>query len=548
MLRLSNITKSYGDSVILQNVSFTLAAGQRIGIVGPNGCGKSTLLRLIARELESDSGSVSLHRDMKIGYLRQFIDRQTDLLPIGSYLVPEAFHAMERLHALEAEMAAPSDAEELKIEYVKAFEEFDSAGGWALENRIEQVLDGLAMPGLNLARPLNSVSGGQRTRLALARVLLLNADILLLDEPTNNLDTEAITWLEAGLTQTKAGCLIVSHDRRFLDATTVRTFEIDPLSHQIKEYGGNFSWYATRKMEEDERQRREYKEQQERIGKLKADIRATKDQAMATESSTQDDRLRRYAKKVAAKAKARETRLNRMISMEHKIDKPKKLERIRLSLSGHHLYNRLLIEAKQVSINYDNHPVLGDINLFVRGSTRIALTGANGSGKSSLLRVILGEQAPQSGEMKKQDNIRLCYLPQSDTGLPECKNVLEYFMDEVRHATSRSDLLDQGNARTFLHRFLFSGDQVFQKIGNLSQGERIKLMLAAFMAVNPEVLILDEPTNHLDIPSLRCLEAALKSFAGALIVVSHDRFFLSELALDTNWTIKDGSVHSMSTT
>lgn len=541
MLRLSNITKSYGQSIILDKISFTLSPGQKIGVVGPNGCGKSTLLKIIARELEADAGAISLHPDFKIAYLPQFIDRESHLLTVGSYLVPEAFAAMAQVHSIELKMSLGPQSSELQTQYAEAFEIFERAGGYALENRIEQVLYGLSMPDVNLDRLLSSLSGGQRTRLALARVLLLDADIILFDEPTNNLDLEAITWLESNLIGMRAACLIVSHDRRFLDATTTRIFELDHLSKTIREYGGNFSWYVNRKAAEEERQRREYKEQQERIGKLKADIRATKEQAISTEKSTQDDRLRRYAKKVAAKAKARETRLTRMISLEHKIDKPRKLERLRFSLAGHQLYNRVLIQTKHVSVCYDNQPVLTDINLFLLGSTRVALTGANGSGKSSLLRVILGEIKPESGEMELQDKVRICYLPQSETALPEDQTVLEFFLDQMR-CSGRNDLLDQGRARTFLHRFLFNGNQVFQRIDELSQGERIKLLFATFMAINPELLILDEPTNHLDLPSLACLESALQNFAGALIVVSHDRYFLEQVGLDTTWSIKHGSL------
>jgi ATP-binding cassette, subfamily F, member 3 len=550
MLRVSNITKSYGDCAVLSGISFTLARGQKFGLIGNNGCGKSTLLKIVARELIAESGSISVDQKTTVAYLAQDLRQEQNDLTVGAYLAEDAYSALERMRCLEASMEQSSDGfDQLQADYADAIEDFENAGGYSLESRIEQMLDGLAMPDVSVDRQLKTLSGGQRTRLALARVLLLDADILLMDEPTNSLDGDALTWLEQKLMESHCGYLIVSHDRHFLDQTTTRTFELN--EGQLKEYGGNFSWFVQRKDAETKRQWREYNEQQVRVRQLKSDIRATKNHALATENSTRNDYLLGRSKKVAANAKARETRLNRMLCDENRLDAPRGPEVMRFPLLGTRLYSKLLLQAQDLSIGFRDCTILRDINLIVQGNARIALAGENGSGKSSFLRTMIGELAPLSGSMRMLPDIRCCYLAQTQTAWPECKTVIQYFIDQVtsnlqkdpgNQLIDQSDLRNPGVVRTFLHRFLFSGEQVFRRIEQLSLGEKTKLAFAVFMASKPDLLILDEPTNHLDIHSLRCLEEALKSFQGALIVVSHDRYFLNQIGLDTRWTIASGEV------
>jgi ATP-binding cassette, subfamily F, member 3 len=550
MLRVANLSKSYGDSAVLSGISFTLARGQKFGLIGNNGCGKSTLLKIIAQELMAESGTISIDHKTTVAYLAQNIGAEKNDLSVGAYLAEDACSALERMRSLEADMETARDGfDQLQADYAEAIEDFENAGGYSLESRIEQLLCGLAMANVSLESKLKNLSGGQRTRLALARVLLLDADILLLDEPTNSLDCGALSWLEQKLVESECGYLVVSHDRRFLDQTTTRTFEMS--SGQIKEYGGNFSWYVGRKEAEEKRQWREYNEQQHRVRRLKTDIQATKNHALATENATRNDYLLGRAKKVAANAKARETRLQRMLCDENRMDPPRGRELMRFQFEGASLYDKLILQAEDLSIGYADGAILEEINLAVQGSARIALVGENGSGKSSLLRTIIGELGPLSGRLRIPPDVRCCYLAQTQTALPEQMTVLAYFIDQVPQTLNGTAMItDPGNlcnpaaARTFLHRFLFGGEQVFRMIEQLSLGERTKLAFAVFMASNPDLLVLDEPTNHLDIQSLQCLEQALMSFHGALIVVSHDRFFLDQIGLNTKWRIEDQRVIS----
>ena len=547
MLRISNISKYFADQIILKEISFTVARGQKIAVIGPNGGGKSTLLKIIAGLLEPDQGSISIQPGANLGYLSQNTDEENSDTTIGAFLAPDNYAAKVEMGKLELAMATSTNAESAHSHYGEQVERFERSGGYGLESRVVQILHGLSMHDLELDRRMNTLSGGQRTKLALARVLLLDADILLLDEPTNSLDTEALRWLEESIKSSRAGYLIVSHDRRFLDIATTRTFELDPATGTLNEYGGNFSWYCQRKNEEEERHRREYKERQDRIRKLKADVQGTKDHALATENATQNDYLRGRSKKVAANAKARETRLNRLISDQEQNENARAPEKMRLQLDGHRLYDRILLETSDLSVTYGSQQVLANVNLFIKGSARIAICGTNGSGKSTLIRALLGEISPSTGAVSIAPDLLLCYLAQTENGSGNSQTVYEFFTESLSHHSSIGNeiiqLRDQGKARTFLHRFQFTGDQVFQKIEDLSRGEQIKLRFATFMALNPQLLVLDEPTNHLDIPALGCLETSLRSFKGALIVVSHDRFFLEGLSIDTTWTIENGTVN-----
>lgn len=545
MLSVSNISKSFGAHVVLDSASFTVARGERVGLIGANGCGKSTLLKIIAGWLEPELGSVTVGSPYKIGYLSQSSD-DIESHSVGECLCEELFRAYGEVVRLESAMMEATQDAQLEIQYQNAVDRFDNAGGYQQLAKLDRVLAALDLHELCLDTPLSNLSGGQRTRLALARVMAMNADVLLLDEPTNNLDVDSLEWLESNLCASNTACIVVSHDRRFLDRTVSRILEIDRFSHRLIEYGGNYSWYRQQKASREDRQRRMFKEQQDRISRLKADIAATKQQSKATEDSTTDDFLRGRAKKVAAKAKARATRLERMMSSEQLTEKPRIREQMRLRLcDGGVQHDRILIHVNDFDLQVGSRKLISGANLLVRSTDRIAVAGPNGCGKSTLLRSLVNSEywGAATDRTHHRRLPRFCYMPQHQESLPLDERALDYFLgivygarDTVPEATS---LLNESNARTFLHRFLFSRDQVFQQIRELSYGERTKLLFATFMAIRPELLFLDEPTNHLDMDTIEALEEALRAFEGAIVVVSHDRRFLENIKITTVWSITD---------
>lgn len=551
MFCVKTVRKDFGDRIVLRDLSFVLSRTSRVGLIGANGSGKSTLLRILAGELEPDSGQIETRGAMRVAYVPQRMDVAEDTA-IGAFLDGALWCAYESMQRIEQMMSAALEVEDLEKSdpagnlmrrYIGELEAFDTAGGYEaiaiLESKLKQI-------GLNpdkICESTQSISGGQQTKLLLTKALCANPDLLLLDEPTNNLDIDTLLWLENVLADTDAGIIAASHDRRFLDKLASRIFELDSATGTLTEYGGNYSEYCRTKQANAQRQWREYNEQQKRIHKLQSDIRATKEQALATELTTVDDFLRGRSKKVAAKAKAREHRLTRMLSQEHRREKPVAQERIRINFTTTNMHNRLVFHAQDLTVQRGEQAVLTDVNLYVKGNARIAIQGTNGSGKSTLLEAFTGRILPSSGSLTCNEFPRIAYMPQMPQRLDSSVSVLQHFLDTIEESLSvlpeNQRLLDEGAARTFLNRFLFTREHVFTAVSALSKGEQSKLQFACFMALQPDVLLLDEPTNHLDLPSIERLEEALQSFTGALLVVSHDREFIENIHVDTILLVKD---------
>ncbi len=550
MLHVSSVSKSYGADPVLSDISFVLSSGERVGLVGPNGSGKSTLLRILAGEIRPDTGSVWLDPHHSIAYLPQYpldelhLSVQEALLR-GAGKIGEL---QDRMSILEGRLSSATpglagtpgeDQDALLLEYATVQEEFERLGGYGIESRMETVLQGLAIDA-GLETPVVALSGGTKTKLSLARLLLSGADVLLLDEPTNYLDLPALLWLERFVRQGTRSYVIVSHDRRFLDETVSSIIELDPATHQLRRWPGNYSAYAAARQREKQKQLDAYHDQQEEIARMEEDIRRTKEQARGVETGTNNDVLRRYAKKVARKAIVRERRLQRELERGERIEKPVKGWNLHLTdLNRDPIRdNRTVLEIENLRAGYGSEEVLRGISLILRGQDRVALLGENGSGKTTLLRCITGQHQTDTGEqaftgsIRVGSSIRIAMLSQEQAELPLDRPVLDVFRSSTE--------MHESDARTYLHKFLFTGPEVLKPVRSLSYGQRAKLALAMLILSGANFLILDEPTSHMDMPALEAIEEALADYTGPLLVVSHDRAFIEQLGVNRVLALVDG--------
>ncbi len=530
MLQVSNIKKAYGDQIVLDGVSFVLNPGERAGLIGPNGCGKSTLLRIITGRERAEGGGVQLNPPgLRLGYLEQGLG-YTEEDTLGDLLLAH----QQALQAAEEEIAAVATAlaaatgeeqERLLEAYAAALETLERLSlTQPQEHEAEGVLAGLGLASMPLETPVRILSGGQKTRLGLARLLLHRPDLLLLDEPTNHLDIEALEWLEAWLRDYPGAVLIVSHDRAFLDNTVTRILDLEPETGRIAEYVGSYSDYIEAWEQKRSQQWAQWKDQQAEIQRIEGDIHRTRHQALSVELTTTPGQptIRRYAKKVAKKAGSREKKLERFLESEERVEKPQaswqmKLEFVRSPASGQEV---LILE--ELAGGYDGIPLFTHVSEVISTGERIALVGANGAGKTTLLKLITRQLQPLAGRVRLGANVKVGYFAQEQETLPS---------ESTPFAVLRAAApLSETDARSFLHYFLFSGDEVFTPVGALSYGERARLALACLVASGCNFLILDEPVNHLDIPSRERFEQALRSFEGTVLAVVHDRYFIWRFA------------------
>jgi ATPase subunit of ABC transporter with duplicated ATPase domains len=546
MLKVSNLSKRFSDGLVLEGVSFVLNAGERVGLVGPNGSGKSTLLKIITGYLRPDGGAITLGPSERVGYLAQYPEDALGLTVAGALAAADpALDAARREMEVSTEALARANlsAEEQDAAlatYAAATERFEQLGGYDFEHRAEAVRDGLGLGEIEGDRIVSTLSGGQKTRLALARLLLSAPTILLLDEPTNYLDLPALLWLERFIAASQQAAIIVSHDRQFLDQTVTGILELNAETHRLRAYSGTYSDYAEVKGRERAKQEAAYQDQVERIEAFEEQIRALKHKARYTESSTINFHYRKIAKGVAKRAKAQERRLERFKGEEDRLERPEDPKRLYLEdLSEAALKDRrLAVSAHNVRFGYDGAAILDGIDIEIHGGDRLALIGANGSGKTTLLRALAGD-LPIGGEIRYGDGVQVGYLPQ-EQGADEAtgrRTVLETFRAGV--------VGHEDEARAFLDKFLFTGDEVHRRVDQLSYGERSKLALAILVASGANFLLLDEPTSHLDVSAVERIESALADYPGPLLVTSHDRFFLRRIGITGVLMIEDGRLRHL---
>jgi ATP-binding cassette subfamily F protein 3 len=544
MLTVHSISKSYGPETVLKDINFNLNQGECLGLVGPNGCGKTTLLRILAGEEQPDSGGFKLTSpEARLGYLPQGLAPEDDQT-IGAFIDQmagdlEALTA--RLEALAVSLAETPDRAGLQREYDRTLAGIEIASQSA--GRIPEILAALGLAHFPPDTLTRHLSGGQKTRLSLAGVLLSSPQVLLLDEPTNHLDIDMLEWLEDWLVESplsrKAAVLIVSHDRTFLDRTVTGVLELDSDTHTLRQYPGNYSDYLEARLSERQRQWQAYSDQQEEIARLRAAAARVRGDA-SFKRGGKGDSGDKFAKgffsdqttRTVARAKHIEKRLERMTT-EERIEKPRGSWQMKLEFNGTPASGRDVVALEELSVGYGDQVLLSDLNQLVRFGERVALIGPNGAGKTTLLRTIAAELPPLAGRARLGANVSIGYMAQEQETLDPKRDALE--------TIQRIAPMPETEARAFLHKFLFSGDEVFTPVGRLSYGERARLMLGCLVAGGSNLLLLDEPINHLDIPARTRFEQALASFDGTVIAVVHDRYFIEGFAT-LIWEVRDGEL------
>lgn len=515
LLKGTGVGKYFGAQDVFQNLDFSIEMMDRIGLVGPNGEGKTTLLEILAGVQEATAGQLQSRRDLRIGYLPQDPPVFAGMTLWQGML--EAFADLRRLEAELQELAQRMHHAEVLPRYSVLQTEFERCEGYTYETRIRTVLMGVGFGEDDFQLDMAHLSGGQRTRSLLARLLLEDPELLLLDEPTNHLDLVAVEWLEGFLQTFKGGLVVVSHDRYFLDTVSNRTWEM--AFGVLETYRGNYSAYARQRVERYQRRLKEWQEQQEYIAK------------------TEDFIRRHIAGQRTKEAQGRRTRLQRF-ERDEAIAKPQRHEEIRVRLSPPKRSGDIVLDFSDVEIGYEpERPIFRMPDMELRRGMRVAVVGPNGAGKTTLMRSVLGELATLAGKIKAGTAVEMGYLSQDHDYLDKGADLV----DTVRRI--RPDMSIE-ETRTLLASFLFKGDEVFKPIGELSGGQRSRLALVRLALQEVNVLVLDEPTNHLDIASQEVLEDVLANFDGTFFLVSHDRYLVQALATHV-WAVGEGAVQVM---
>ncbi len=508
LLSLQGIGKSFVMNRVLSDVSLTVKQGQRMGLVGVNGSGKSTLFKIISGEMKPDEGSMSMMKGTRVGLLTQQADLLDDLTVWEE--LARVFDPLKqqeaRLRALEHEMAESHDDpalfSRLSNEYARLTERFEADGGYEWPSRIQGVLAGLGFAKDRQDQKASSLSGGEKTRLCLARILLIQPELLMLDEPTNHLDLNATAWLEEALKKYRGTVLLISHDRYFLNAVCDAVAELSMT--RLTQYEGNYDQFMVKRGEAISRQMKEYEMQQAEIARQEAII----------------ERYRMYNREKSIKAaESREKRLDKM----ERVEKPVSEKKVRFQFSARRRSGDEVLRVRGVSKGFGERTLFENFSLTVRAGDRVAIIGPNGVGKTTLLDIIAGRGVPDEGTVAYGANVDLGYYDQQQAQLHPEKTAMDEIWDDFPY-------MQPDQVRGALALFLLTGDDVFQPIATLSGGEKGRVALSKLMLRKDNLLILDEPTNHLDMDSREVLEHALDEFTGTILTVSHDRYFINRIA------------------
>lgn len=525
-LSLVNVKKYMEATLVLKNINFQVYSGEKVGIVGVNGSGKTTVLKLIAGILPMDycvgypgatspgydEGFINKPSGATCAYLEQIPQYENGIkvIDVLKMAFSEVYEIEEKMHKLEDEMKVlkGEELERSLKQYSRLVQSYEVKGGYNTEEKLAKICTGLKFTQNFLDKEFNLLSGGEKTTVILGKLLMDNPDILLLDEPTNHLDMDSIEWLERYLNNYDGIVIIVSHDRYFLDNVVSKIIEIEDM--ESKTYKGNYSSYVKQKEEKLLEQMHKYKEQQKEIKSMESTIKDLRDWAIRADNS-----------KFFKRAASMEKRLERMKSNED-AQKPKiENKTMKLNFKNSERSGEETIKAKGLCKSYIDKVIFNEADLLINFKERVALVGPNGSGKTTFLKMLLGEEAPDKGTVELGANVKVGYLPQVITFDNEEYTVIQAFRDDIS--------ILEGQAREYLSKFMFFGNSVFKKVKALSGGERIRLKLSMLLYEDINLLILDEPTNHLDIDSIETLEEALEEFKGTIFFISHDRYFINKI-------------------